>query len=139
MAFERILVAVDFSRDSVEAFRVAVEMARLHSGMLHVFHVIEAEPVVNVGTVVVTLVEKANDAMEILLESAKSSLNGLRFTTEVTTGFAADEILERARQWKADLIALGSKGAPAIEESAAGGTAKRIAEEAPCSVLVVRR
>jgi hypothetical protein len=39
--------AVDFSRESLEAFRVAVEMARLHSRALYIFHVIEAQPVVS--------------------------------------------------------------------------------------------
>jgi nucleotide-binding universal stress UspA family protein len=44
MAFKRILCAVDFSPGSLEAFRVAVEMARLYSGTLHLFHAIEAQP-----------------------------------------------------------------------------------------------
>ena len=47
MPFKRMLCAVDFSRDSVAAFGVAIEMARLYSGSLHVFHVIEAQPAVS--------------------------------------------------------------------------------------------
>jgi hypothetical protein len=42
MQFERILCAVDFSPDSLQAFGVALKMARFHRGALLVFHVIEA-------------------------------------------------------------------------------------------------
>ena len=121
MAFKRIMCAVDFSRESLKAFRVAVEMARLHSGLLHVFHVIEAQPVVSdwlpvdgLGEVVIRIEEKATAAMESLVASEESSLRGLSFTTEVTTGRAFVEIANRARDWKADLIVLGSRGRPRL-------------------------
>jgi nucleotide-binding universal stress UspA family protein len=137
MRFKRILCAVDFSPDSLEAFRVAVEMARLHSGSLHLFHVIEAQPVVP-AQVEIRIVGEANAAMEKLVTSAGSSLDGLAFTTEVTSGQAFVEIVERAREWRADLIVLGSKGITSLEEIIIGGTAENVMKEAPCSVLVVR-
>ena len=43
--------------------RVPVEMARLHCGSLHLFHVIEAQPAAP-AEVVIELIQKANDAME---------------------------------------------------------------------------
>jgi nucleotide-binding universal stress UspA family protein len=137
MAFKRILCAVDFSHDSIEAFHVAVEMARLHAGSLHLFHVIEAQPAVT-GDVVIEIVQKANAAIEGLVASAQSSLHGLAFTSEVTSGKAFAEIVNRAREWRADLIILGSKGTTSLEEIIVGGTAEQVTREAPCSVLVVR-
>lgn len=138
MAFKRIFCAVDFSSGSVEAFRVAVETARLHDAVIHVFHVIEAEPVVNAGSLVVGLIEKANAAMEKLLESAQSSLDGLTVTSEVTTGAPFREIVARAREWKADLAVLGARGAATFEDIEPGQTVKGVVAQAPCSVLVVR-
>jgi nucleotide-binding universal stress UspA family protein len=135
--FKRILCAVDFSTDSLAAFKVAVEMARLHGGSLHIFHVIEAQPVVP-PQVEIRIVEEANAAMKSLVASAKSSLNGLPFTTEVTSGGPFVEIIERAREWRANLIVLGSKGITSLEEIIIGGTAENVMKEAPCSVLVVR-
>ena len=44
MPFKRILIAVDFSPNSLEAFRVAADMASVHSASLHLLHVIEAWP-----------------------------------------------------------------------------------------------
>jgi nucleotide-binding universal stress UspA family protein len=137
MPFKRILCAVDFSPDSVAAFRVAVEMARLHSGSLHLFHVMETQPNVS-GEALLKIIETANEATEGLVASAQSSLDGLAFTTEVTSGEAAVEIVSRAREWRADLIALGSKGTTSLEEIIIGGTAERVIKEAPCSVLAVR-
>lgn len=47
MKCERILCAVDFSPDSLQAFRIAAEMAQPHSGALLVLHVFEALPAVS--------------------------------------------------------------------------------------------
>ena len=137
MRFKRILCAVDFSPDSLAAFDVAVETARLYSGSLHIFHVIDAQPAVP-PQVEIRIVEEANAAMEKVVASAESSLDGLAFTTEVTSGQAFVEIVERAREWRADLIVLGSKGITSLEEIIIGGTAENVMKEAPCSVLVVR-
>lgn len=137
MPFKRILCAVDFSPDSVAAFRVAVEMGRIHSGSLHLFHVIEAQPNIS-GEALLKIIDRANEAMEGLVASEQSSLDGLAFTTEVSSGEAAVEIVNRAREWRADLIVLGSKGITSLEEIIVGGTAERVIKEAPCSVLAVR-
>src|SRR5690242_13117987 len=116
MPFRRILSAVDFSPDSVAAFRVAVEMARLHDGSLHVLHVVEAQPAVSepiptrgAGEMTVEVVAEANAAMETLVAS-DPSLARVPFTTEVTAGYAAVEIPARAREWRADAVVLGAKG-----------------------------
>ena len=76
--------------------------------------------------------------MEKLVASAQSSLDGLPLTTEVTNGLASVEIIERARQWRADLVILGSKGITSLEEIVVGSIAENVLNEAPCSVLVVR-
>jgi nucleotide-binding universal stress UspA family protein len=135
--FKRILCAVDFSADSLEAFRAAADMARLHAASLHLLHVIEAQPVMPAG-VEIRIIDEANAALEKLLASAGSSLDGLALTTEVTNGLASVEIVEHARQWKPDLVVLGSKGITSLEEIIVGSTAENVLKEAPCSVLIVR-
>ena len=109
MPFKRILTAVDFSPDSLEAFRLAVEMASVHSVSLHLLHVIEAWPAVS-GEVAVEFVQKANMAVEQLVASSQPALEKVTLTTEVATGRAFDEIVNRERGWRADLIVLGTKG-----------------------------
>ena len=146
MAFKRILCGVDFSRGSLEAFRIAVEIARMDGGSLHLIHVIEAQPVVSewlpidaMGKSTVDIEEKAAAAMEALVGSAAPFLDVVPITSEVTTGRAFVEITSRAREWKADLIVLGAIGAATpLDEAVMGGTADRVMKEADCSVLVAR-
>src|SRR5499427_2589556 len=145
MAFKRILCVVDFSETSLEAFRRAVEIARRFASNLYVLHVIEARPVApyligvdEVGEMAVNLEEKATSALESLVESSASDLEGLPLTLEVTEGRAFVEILNQARDWEADLLVLGAKGATALEQILVGGTAERVVKDAPCSTLIVR-
>jgi universal stress protein A len=145
MAFKRILCAVDFSETSLEAFRLAAEIARRFASGLYVLHVIEARPVAPgligvdaVGEMAVELEEKATAALESLVESSASDLEGISLTLEVTAGRAFVEILNHARYWAADLIVLGAKGATALEQIVVGSTAERVMKDAPCSTLIVR-
>jgi len=59
------------------------------------------------GEVTIQIEQKANAAMESLVRSAKTSLTGLTVSTEVTSGRALVEIVNSAREFKADLIVLG--------------------------------
>ncbi len=137
MPFKRILTAVDFSANSLEAFRIAAEMASIHSASLHLLHVIEAWPSAP-GEAALELVQKANTAVEQLVASSQPGLEKVTLTTEVASGRAFDEIVNRAHDWRADLIVLGTKGTTSLEEIFLGGTAEHVIKEAPCSVLIVR-
>ena len=133
MKTKRILCGVDFSESSVSAFETAVELARALRAEVHVLHVIEADP----ATPNLALEGKAINAMDLLVASA-SDLGDSQLTTEVTTGRAFTEILNRARERTFDLIVLGAKGIRLPEEAVFGGTSERVVKEAPCSVLIVR-
>jgi nucleotide-binding universal stress UspA family protein len=137
MPFERILIAIDFSSNSLEAFRVAAEMARVHSASLHLLHVVEAQPALPPGGAL-ELVQKANAAVERLVSSSQAELDATTFTTEVASGRAFDEIVKRARDWAADLIVLGAKGATSLEQIVLGGTAEQVIKDTRASVLIVR-
>jgi universal stress protein A len=136
VTFRRILCAVDFSRDSLEAFRAAVELSRLHSGAVHVLHVIEAQ-LPGSGEVIIELTKKANAAMAELIASAPSK--DLALSSEVSSGDAVVEIVDLAKEWRADLIVLGARSVILIEDIIVGGTAEAVTRRAPCSVLVVRQ
>jgi universal stress protein A len=136
VTFRRILCAVDFSRDSLEAFHAAIDMARLRPGFLHVLHVIETQPPGS-GEVIIELTKKANAALTELIASAPSK--GLALSSEVSSGDTAIEIVNRAKEWRADLVVLGACGVILIEDIIVGGTAEAVTRDAPCSVLVVRQ
>jgi nucleotide-binding universal stress UspA family protein len=65
-------------------------------------------------------------------------MDGAKLTSEVASGRAFDEIIERARQWRADLIIVGTRGTRLLEDILLGGTAEQVIQDSPCSVLVVK-
>jgi universal stress protein A len=145
MAFVRILCGIDFSKASLAAFERAMELARMGGGSLCILHSIEAQPFVSdllgideMGDMAIKLDERAAAALESLVESSDSALEGIPFTTEVTAGRAFVEILNYARDWSADLIVLGAEGATSLERIVIGSTAERVMKGAQCSVLIVR-
>ncbi|MBX3276848.1 MAG: universal stress protein [Acidobacteria bacterium] len=144
MKFKRILCGVDFLPVSVKAFETALELAQSFQAALHIMHVIEVHPVVPMPPGVSTedstlaLEEKAGDAMETLIRRAEKILDGPPLTTEITRGRAYVELLNRAREFEADLIVLGAKGFPWPEEVIGGGAAEHVFKIASCSVLIVK-
>jgi nucleotide-binding universal stress UspA family protein len=134
MKFKQIICGVDFSPASVQAFEAAVELARYFKAELHVIHIIEPDPPVPL----LALEEKALAAMDALVQPAVTDGGDYQITTEITTGSAPVEILNRARQRRADLIAIGATGVRLLGEGIVGGTAKNLFADAPCTVLTVR-
>ena len=53
-------------------------------------------------------------------------------------GTPAPAVMQRAEDWHADLIVVGSHGRSAIGRLLLGSVSKQVATEAPCSVLVAR-
>jgi nucleotide-binding universal stress UspA family protein len=74
------------------------------------------------------------------LEQARQALSGTRaqVSTELQQGRAAEVILRRAEELRADLVAAGSRGLNAVARFLLGSVAERVASYAPCPVLVAR-
>ncbi|HSR52606.1 MAG TPA: universal stress protein [Acidobacteriota bacterium] len=146
MAFKKILCAVDFSNESIEGLKRAIDLARQSSSArLFILHALEAQPVFSqylppegLGEITVELQEKAHESMEQLVEQFKSKLKDLNFKTQVSSGRGFEEILENANVWGADLIVVGSHGSAGLDQVVLGSTTGRVLERAPCSVLIVR-
>lgn len=144
MKFKRILCGVDFLPASVKAFETALELAQSFQAALHIMHVIAVYPVVPASPAPIledttmSLEEKATEALEALIEQKAKKLEGAPLTTEITRGRAYVEILNRARDYQADLIVLGAKGFSLPEEAIGGGAAEHVFKGASCSVLIVR-
>jgi nucleotide-binding universal stress UspA family protein len=83
--------------------------------------------------------EKAREA-EIAVEAAKNTLSasGLNATTELLMGGARWLILNEAREWGANLIALGSHGRRGMQRLLMGSVSEAVALHANCSVEITR-
>ena len=80
-----------------------------------------------------------NAARKLTAKSEKRlQENGYKTTSLVIRGGAAESILTAAKEYKPDIIALGSRGLTGIESLLLGSVAERVARYANCSVLIGR-
>jgi nucleotide-binding universal stress UspA family protein len=72
------------------------------------------------------------------LKKAKRLKAGLKVSTKLLQGRAADEIVETAREGGYDILIIGSRGLGGIKGFLLGSISHRVADEAPCPVLIVK-
>ena len=122
----RILLCTDGSPAAANAVRFGLNIAR-HSD----------EPIALLG-----VVEKRDEIDELRagLEAlgAELQIGGAQCDIKIRHGHAAEQILDEAEKWPADLIVVGQLGRRGLTRFLMGGTATRIVQYAPCSVLLVK-
>lgn len=138
---KRILVPIDFSECSDEAMRYAGELARVFKARILLVHVLQ--PHAYAMTETFNLVDHyaaLKMVAEPLLEGSQKKLSkrGVAVETDLRTGTAHSEILEKARSAKADLIVMGSHGRTGLEHFLLGSVAEKVVRLSPCPVLTVR-
>jgi nucleotide-binding universal stress UspA family protein len=140
MPFERILVAIDGSTASNHAFAKAVELAALTGGRLAALAVEGPLPAYAATIGEVEEVKREKDAFfRRLVAEARTEAEraGVELDVELRAGHAAELIVRVARELEADLIVLGHRG-HFLRDHLLGSTADRVAENAPCPVMIVR-
>jgi nucleotide-binding universal stress UspA family protein len=70
--------------------------------------------------------------------TARLRRRGLDVHSEQPEGLAAERIVQRAREWPADLIAMTTHGRGGLERLILGSVAEAVLRQAPCPVLLVR-
>lgn len=86
-------------------------------------------------------IQKENEPLEMIERaSQRLRLYFPEWTTEILLlkGSPAREIIRRAKDWNADLIIVGSCGQTEKKRFALGSVSQKIANEAACSVRIVR-
>ena len=147
--FKAILVPVDFSPCSNEAFRVACQVARLcHAGLL-VLHVIDTSALAafnRLGLLAVPsdaaaqrrrLRHQARLLVRRLLASGEAT--DVTVTRMIVEGAPFVEIAKIARMGKVDLVVMGSYGgrSGSVDKIFFGSTAEKVVRTAGCPVLTV--
>ncbi len=141
-----ILCAVDFSRNSRDAFLYALELARIFNARLLVLHCYET-PVIFTelpsGAIPVN-VKELQDNAQLQLKKFISSIrlpatDARRVEMIVQQGLPSARIVEIALEKKVDLIVLGSTGTSGLTRWLTGSNALRVLRQAPCTVLIIPR
>lgn len=140
MLFACILVAVDGSEASDNAFATALELAALTGGALTALAVEGPLPAYAATIGEVEEVKREKDAFfeRLLADTQKrAEVAGVRLEVDLRPGHAAELIVRVADEIQADLIVLGHKG-HFLRDHLLGSTADRVAEHASCPVMIVK-
>lgn len=141
--FKRILVPVDGSQTSNKALVTALGLARECGAVVRLVHAIDDLALISGYDYSVDLLSVARsqahgllaDAMAIARSSGVESDSVLAEIPGVRLG---ETVAIQAREWKADLIVLGTHGRKGLGRVLMGSGAEQVMRTAPVPVLVVR-
>lgn len=139
LPYRRILVPTDMSPASGRAFPIAATLARTFGAEVIGLHV-AASPHGDhyFGTSGVTYeVEASMPSERALADFMGFDFVGVQLTTRVLLGSSWDQILESAKQERADLIVMSTHGRDSLRDRVVGSHTERVLRHAPCPVLVV--
>ncbi len=144
-AIRRVLAPTDFSDHSRPATRLGAEMAAKFGAELILLHVVQDMTLVLPDACMPTPVPSPD--LEQLTAAAKvgladyartEGLDALNPRLEIRVGPPATEIVEAAKDFGADLIAIGTHGRTGLAHMVLGSAAEQIVRHASCPVLTVR-
>jgi nucleotide-binding universal stress UspA family protein len=139
----RILLAVEDSKYSEAAVRDVAEQTRAQNAEFLVLHVIQpisvSSPPQMASGYAPELEEQKKQARDLVERLARTLRRGeFKVETGIATGDVGEKIIERAAEWHADLIVLGSHGRRGASRLLLGSVTEFVARHAPCSVKIVR-
>ena len=139
----RVLVAVDdsgFAEDLLRAVVAGIRHENTEVLVLHVLQPVDTVPPPEMAQGYAPELEDEKQPARALVEQIAAELSRAGFTakTEVRIGDVTETVLERAAEWHADLITVGSHGQKSIHNFLLGSVAESVARRAGCSVAIVR-
>lgn len=145
-----VLLAIDGSPDAIAALRFLKILDLGRSSTMRIVHVVEKEDYlvnrfkrtgqIDLAQFAEEIMRRCERAGMKLLKEAQRNIKrpGIKIKTVLSNGNAADEIINIASDFQANLVVLGSKGLTGIKRLLLGGVSRKVARYSPCSVLVVR-
>ncbi|MHB1813739.1 MAG: universal stress protein [Steroidobacteraceae bacterium] len=144
--YKKILVPIDSGSASERGLREAISVARDQGAEILLLHVVDEWPVAAGDIAAVNLdagAKALRDAGAELLEQAAQQVRagGIAVHTALIEelGVPVGEcVVQRARQWPADLIVCGTHGRRGITRLLLGSNAEYIMHHSPVPVLLLR-
>ena len=136
----RVLLTTDLSDLSTRAFRLGLDLVRgifgAHAGPeIRCLLVAGYDPALVPPPNRDKTVRAATVALRDFVR--RHAPAGITVESVVRAGDAAEEIVIEAREWQADLVALGTHGHSGLRHLLVGSVAEAVVRDAPCNVLVV--
>jgi nucleotide-binding universal stress UspA family protein len=142
----KILIATDGSTCSDTAVESVAEREWPTGSELRVVSVLEHSSLesITAGEYAFKLDEIREEVRQMMKQIASSAADTIsrpdrKASYVVREGLVAQEILEEAKEWGADLIVVGTHGRKGLSKFLLGSVAQRVAVHAKCSVEIVRK
>ena len=136
--YKKITLAVDGSEHAKKAVAAAAELAKASDGEIRVFNVREVDVAKLGGTIAETADEAAQLVNGVVHDLHAQGVKASGDARSAAFGRAAQEILDEAKSFGADLIVMGSRGLSDFKALLLGSVAHKVLQHAECPVLVVR-
>lgn len=137
--FNKIMVATDGSIPAEKALKSAVELAKTEAAELTILCV---TPVSNIGSeemISLAYAEAAKVKYPFLQEALEfAAQNGVEAQTLTLRGNPGQVIVDYLSGHPHDLVVLGHRGMSNIQALLMGSVAYKVANLAPCAVLIVK-
>jgi nucleotide-binding universal stress UspA family protein len=142
---KRILVPCDFSRQAVNAYRFALNIASRSGGTIYLIYVVEL-PVLH-DTMLMPVLSIEQDFIDDLRVKAEKNLQKLiekheaesvKVKWEVVFGPVHPTIIDHGTTKNVDVIIMGSHGARGVKEFFVGSNAEKIVRTSPVPVIVIK-
>ena len=145
--YGKILVPVDGSPTSSRGLQEAIKLANLAGAQVKLLHVIDEisfitsfEASTGLSADMLQLLKEGGE--QVLQEAAaQAHAAGLKVETELVESYAgrvSDLVIDKAREWGAQLIVLGTHGRRGVGRMVLGSDAEQILRQSPVPVLLVR-
>jgi len=144
LAVKKILVPVDFSPASENAWNYAVRFAKKFGATrLTLLHVLSPAAVLDVSGISVAATGSTFDRREAeknlrVLANQAGGTSANKTDCVAIPGVPSHDIVEYAKESGSDLIIMATHGYTGWKHFCIGSTAERVVRAAPCPVLVVR-
>lgn len=139
--FKKILLPVDLEHPIVapQACRDAEMIAEKFGAQLHIMTVMPGFTMPMVAAYFpADAQKKAKAEVEARLKEFVAKHVSMKVTTSVAEGKSWREIIKAAKRCRADLIVIPHRRHRKADEILLGSCAERVADRAPCSVLIIR-
>lgn len=133
----KIIIAIDFSKNSINALDFAIVLAGKKDAEIVLVHIIEA---------VFDFASQASVALESMHRDAKSMMDktlskyknsNVKFTTLIKEGTTSISVAKLARDMEATFIVMGTQGASGIKAALIGSTTINMIRQSSVPVLIV--
>jgi universal stress protein A len=143
MKIKRILCPTDFSAIAEKAVEYAVFLASSHNAELQLLHVVDHLHGFDNYLILSMTPDEVSERMEkhankTLSEVVNQIKETMKIEKAVRHGKTSVQIVEMAKEMKADLIVIGTHGRTGLSHVIIGSVAEAVIRHAYCPVLVVR-